>query len=55
MSSIFLPEGKVEIFYNNAGAPERLGELVGAGSYWRSGYHDDEAHPPRGWSHHTTP
>jgi hypothetical protein len=29
MSELFLPEGKVEIFYNNAGKPEFLGELVG--------------------------
>ena len=30
MSKIFLPEGKVEVFYNNAGKPELIGELVGA-------------------------
>jgi hypothetical protein len=30
MSNIFLPEGRVEIFYNNAGQPELIGELVGS-------------------------
>jgi SnoaL-like domain len=30
MTNIFLPEGKSEIFYNNAGTAEPLGELVGA-------------------------
>jgi hypothetical protein len=29
MSAIFLPDGKVEIFYNNTGRPELIGEWSG--------------------------
>jgi hypothetical protein len=54
MSNIFLPEGRVEIFYNNAGTPERLGELVGAEAIGAAVTTMMKPHPPRGWSHHTT-
>ena len=54
MSNIFLPEGKCEIFYNNAGTPERLGELVGAAAIGAAVTTLMKPHPPRGWSHHTT-
>jgi hypothetical protein len=54
MSNIFLPEGKSEIFYNNAGTPELLGELVGAEAIGAAVTKLMKPHPPRGWSHHTT-
>ena len=54
MSSIFLPECKVEIFYNNAGTPELLGELVGPEAIGAAVTTMMKPHPPRGWSHHTT-
>jgi hypothetical protein len=54
MIDIFLPEGKVEIFYNNAGTPELLGELVGSEAIGAAVTTMMKPHPPRGWSHHTT-
>jgi hypothetical protein len=54
MSDIFLPEGKSEIFYNNAGTAELLGELVGAQAIGAAVTKLMKPHPPRGWSHHTT-
>jgi SnoaL-like domain len=54
MSNIFLPEAKSEIFYNNAGAPELLGELVGAEAIGAAVTKLMKPHPPRGWSHHAT-
>ncbi|MBM7046498.1 MULTISPECIES: nuclear transport factor 2 family protein [Rhizobium] len=54
MSKIFLPEGKTEIFYNNAGTAELLGELVGAKAIGEAVTTLMKPHPPRGWSHHTT-
>ena len=54
MSDIFLPEGKVEIFYSNAGTPELLGELVGSEAIGAAVASLMKPHPPRGWSHHTT-
>jgi hypothetical protein len=54
MADLFLPEGKVEIFYNNAGTPESLGELVGAEAISAAVTSMMKPHPPRGWSHHTT-
>lgn len=54
MSDLFLPEGKVEIFYNNAGTPELLGELVGPQAIGGAVTTMMKPHPPRGWSHHTT-
>ena len=54
MSKLFLPEGKVEMFYNNAGVPEHLGELVGREAIAAAVITMMKPHPPRGWSHHTT-
>ena len=54
MARLFLPDGKVEIFYNNAGTPEAIGELVGPGAISAAVTGMMEPHPPRGWSHHTT-
>jgi len=54
LSKIFLPEGKSEIFYNNVGTPELLGELVAAETIGAAVTTLMKPHPPRGWSHHTT-
>ena len=54
MSNLFLPEGKVEIFYNNAGVPERLGEVVGPEAIGTAVTTMMKPHSLRGWSHHTT-
>lgn len=54
MSNIFLPEGRTEIFYNNAGTAELLGELVGSKAIGAAVANLMKPHPPRGWSHHTT-
>jgi hypothetical protein len=54
MADLFLPEGKVELFYNNAGTPEPLGELVGSEAIGAAVTTMMKPHPPRGWSHHTT-
>jgi hypothetical protein len=54
MTDLFLPEGKVEMFYNNDGKPELLGELVGAQAIGAAVTTMMKPHPPRGWSHHTT-
>jgi hypothetical protein len=54
MRTIFLPDGKVEIFYNNAGTPELIGELVGREAIGAAMSTMMKPHPPRGWSHHTT-
>jgi hypothetical protein len=54
MSNIFLPEGRCEIFYNNADTPELLGELVGSEAIGAAVTTLMKPHPPRGWSHHTT-
>ena len=54
ISNIFLSEGKTEIFYNNAGTAELLGELVGAKAIGDGVTNLMKPHPPRGWSHHIT-
>jgi SnoaL-like protein len=54
MSAIFLPDGKVEIFHNNTGTPELIGELVGPEAIGVAVSTMMKPHPPRGGSHHTT-
>jgi len=54
MAELFLPEGRVKIFYNDAGTPEPLGELVGREAIADAVTNMMKPHPPRGWSHHTT-
>ncbi len=54
MADLFLPDGKVEIFYNNAGTPEPLGALAGPEAIGAAVTTMMKPHPPRGWSHHTT-
>jgi hypothetical protein len=54
MASLFLPDGKVEIYYNHAGTPEPIGELHGPEAVGAAVTTMMRPHPPRGWSHHTT-
>jgi hypothetical protein len=54
MTDLFLPKGKVEIFYNNAGAPVLIGELIGSQAIGAAVTTMMKPHPPLGWSHHTT-
>jgi hypothetical protein len=54
MGALFVPDGKVEVFLNNAGAPELIGELVGREAIAAAVTTMMKPHPPRGWSHHTT-
>lgn len=54
MADLFLPDGEVEIFYNNAGTAELLGTLVGPEAICDAVTTMLRPHPPRGWSHHTT-
>jgi hypothetical protein len=54
MAALFTPQGRVEIVYNNAGALEPLGELVGREAIANAVVHMMQPHPPRGWSHNAT-
>ncbi len=54
MAALFLPDGKVSMFYNHAEKPELLGELVGADAIGAAVTTMMKPHAPHGWSHHTT-
>jgi hypothetical protein len=54
MAALFTPRARVEIFYNNAGELEPLGELVGREAIANAVVHLMKPHPPRGWSHNAT-
>jgi hypothetical protein len=54
MARLFTPQGRVEIFYNNAGELEPLGELIGRETIANAVVHMMKPHPPRGWSHNAT-
>jgi SnoaL-like domain len=54
MAALFTPEGRVEIFYNNTGELEPLGELAGREAIANAVIHMMKPHPPRGWSHNAT-
>ena len=54
MASLFLPDGKVEIYHNHAGRPELIGELYGPEAIGAAVTAMMRPHPPLGWSHHTT-
>lgn len=54
MAALFTPEGRVEIFYNNAGELQPLGELAGREAIANAVTHMMRPHPPRGWSHNAT-
>jgi ketosteroid isomerase-like protein len=54
MASLFVDDAVVEIYYNNAGVPEKIAELNGASAIGAAVAGLMKPHPPRGWSHHTT-
>jgi hypothetical protein len=54
MAALFTPQGRAEIFYNNAGELEPLGELVGREAIANAVVHMMKPHPRRGWSHNAT-
>ena len=54
MSALFVPDGVVEIFFNDAGTPQKLAELTGAEAIGNAVAGMMKPHPPLGWSHHTT-
>jgi hypothetical protein len=51
MARLFTLQGRVEIFYNNAGELEPLGELTGREAIADAVVHMMKPHPPREWSH----
>ncbi len=54
MTELFVDDGVVEIYYNNAGVAEKIAELTGAQAIGAATATMMKPHPPRGWSHHTT-
>jgi hypothetical protein len=54
MAALFTPEGRVEILYNNAGNPERIGGLAGRDAIANAVEYMMKPHPDRGWSHNAT-
>ncbi|MBL7488877.1 nuclear transport factor 2 family protein [Frankia sp. AgB1.9] len=54
MSKLFTDDAVVEIYYTGGGAAEPLGELHGAETIGQAVAGQMAAHPPLGWSHHTT-
>jgi len=56
LASLFTPEARVTIFYNNnpEGKPELIGELAGREAIAHATTHLMKPHPPRGWSHNAT-
>jgi len=54
MSALFEPDATVEIFYNDAGVPQKIAQLDGAAAIGAAIAGLMAPHPPRGWSHHTT-
>ncbi len=54
MGSLFLPDGKVQIFFGRGEKAELLGELVGRDAIAHAVTGLMEPHPEGGWSHHTT-
>ena len=54
MKSLFTADGKVEVFYVNAGVREALFVLTGPEEIANAISNLMAPHPARGWSHHTT-
>jgi hypothetical protein len=54
VAALFALNGRVEIFYSNAGKLEPTAELVGQEAIASAVSNMMQAHPARGWSHHTT-
>src|SRR5258707_14079705 len=54
LAELFIPNGKVTIFYTNGGKEELIGELAGREGIGNAMSKLMKAHPARGWSHPTT-
>lgn len=54
MSAVFWPDAITSIYYSGAGHDELLAELAGAEAIGTAVATGMAAHPPLGWSHHTT-
>lgn len=54
LAELFIPNGKVTIFYTNGGKEELIVELAGREVIGNAMSNAMKAHPARGWSHHTT-
>ncbi len=54
VAAVFTESGRVEIFYNNSGRSEPVGELVGKEAIAAAVSQMMRPHPAHGWSHHTT-
>lgn len=54
MKNLFTTEGKVEVYYLNAGIPEPLFVLTGKEEIANAISNLMAPHPAKGWSHHTT-
>ncbi len=54
LAELFIPNGKVTIFYTNGGKEELIVELAGREVIGNAMSNLMKAHPARGWSHHTT-
>src|SRR5882762_1791126 len=54
LAELFIPNGKVTIFYTNGGKEELIVELAGREVIGNAMSNVTKAHPAGGWSHHTT-
>jgi hypothetical protein len=54
MAALFVPDARVEVFFNDAGTPRPVAQLDGAEAIGQAVVGMMVAHPPLGWSHHTT-
>jgi SnoaL-like domain len=54
VSDLFVPDGKVEVYYVNGGNRELLFVLSGQAEIENAISNLMKPHPARGWSHHTT-
>src|SRR5258705_2874188 len=54
LAELFIPNGKVTVFYTNGGKEELIVELAGREVIGNAMSKLMKAHPARGWSHHTT-
>lgn len=54
LSRLFKVDGRVEVYYVNAGVPEQLFILSGRDEISNAISNLMKPHPPGGWSHHTT-
>ena len=54
LAELFIPNGKVTIFYTNGGKEELIAELAGREAIGNAMSNVTKAHPAGGWSHHTT-